>query len=163
MASNYGRNFGFRRSAETMSRHEGRQRVPAQGEFKQGMAVTFDTENPGYIKLAEANAPVVAGLTGLLVQEDAWDYVGMQPDLSKVHNNRLCTLWFGAGVKVWYRNKGAELVDFATPPALGDFLGVSAPGKLGVVATAGTAQPDDALMVVTLTNGTDYLEAVLLK
>ena len=165
MASNYGRNFGFRRSDETMSRHEGRQRVPATGVFKQGMAVTFDAANPGYIKLAENGKPVVAGMTGLLVQEDAWDVVpGVQTDLSKVHNNRLCTIWFGSGVKVWFRNTGTDdLIDFTTVPAIGDFLGVSAPGKLGVVATNGQTQPQHALAVVTTTNGTDYLEAVLLK
>ena len=176
MASNYGRNFGFRRSDESMAIREGRQKVPATGTYRQGQPVSLDEANPGWIRLTEAADTPVTGWTGLLVQEDAWDRSIYQStiletgDLGGVINNRLATIWSGNGTKVWFKNtaaqvradgrsiEAAELVDFSGGIAVGDYLGVSTPGKWGVVADETTAQ-----MRVTLTNGTDYLEAVLLK
>lgn len=176
MASNYGRNFGFRRSDESMAIREGRQKVPAAGTYRQGQPISIDEANPGWIRHTEAADAPVTGWTGLLVQEDAWDRSIYQSsiletgDLGGVINNRLCTIWSGNGTKVWFKNTGAqlradgrsieaaELVDFTGGIAVGDYLGVSVPGKWGVVSDETTAQ-----MRVTLTNGTDYLEAVLLK
>ena len=161
-----------------MAIREGRQKVPANpvGGFRQGMGVVIDAANPGFIKLLEPGDPTITGYSGLLVQEEAWDVsiygtsISDSFGLGSVHNNRLCTVWSGNGTKVWFKNTPAqvrvdgrsidavELVDFGTPPAIGDYLGVTAPGVWGVVA-----DPAEAQMVVTLSNGTDYLEAVLIK
>jgi hypothetical protein len=175
MASNYGLNFGFRRSDEHMrSGTEGRLRVPAAGAFKQGDFVTFDPANPGYITKAAANTPIAPGYSGFLIQEDAWDIpingnqVVMTYDLDVVHNSSLCAIWTGAGLKVWFRNtpsaanRGQRARDAVTKVtvaglAIGDLL---AWDGAKYVETATEAQ---AVARVTLTNASDYVEAVLLK
>src|SRR5215212_7774430 len=151
MASDYGLNFGFRRSDESMRLGtEGRLKVPATGTYRQGDLVTFDPANPGFIKKAAANTPVEPGFTGLLIQEDAWDIPvnGNQVlntyDLDVVHNDALCAIWTGAGLKVWMKNtpattnRGQRARDAVTkftmgvtatgppataPLAIGDYLG----------------------------------------
>ena len=70
-ASNYGNNFGFRRSADLEI--EGRQKVPATGTFRQGTLVQIDPAAPGYLKACAAGAVGKGGYIGLLIQEDAWD------------------------------------------------------------------------------------------
>ncbi len=180
MASDYGFNFGFRRSDESMrTGTEGRQRVPAFANnaattFKQGDLVTLDPANPGYIMKAPANAPVRPGFTGLLIQEDAWDIpingnqVVETVDLDVVHNEALCAIWTGAGLKIWLRNTPAKTARGQRPRpaitkvtvaglAIGDFL---AWDGAKYIETATEAQ---AVAQVTLTNGVDYVEAVVLK
>ena len=182
MASNYGLHFGFRRSDETMAIREGRQKVPAAGTFLQGQPVTFDEANPGFVRATAPGEPAVTGWTGMLIQEEAWDRSIYQStiletsDLSTVINGRLCTIWSGNGTKVWMKNTEAVtradgrvvpaggVADFdAAPVEVGSYLGAVAGGKWGVVGPANGPAPEDAQMRVTLTNGTDYLEAVLLK
>lgn len=175
MASDYGLNFGFRRSDESMrSGTEGRLKVPATGTFHQGDLVTFDPANPGFMKLAAANAPIEPGFTGLLIQEDAWlvdvhaNQVFTSQDLDVVHNAALAAIWTGAGLKVWLRNTAAKAVAgqrartavtkvTATGLAIGDLL---AWDGAKYVETADAAA---AVARVTLTNGADYVEAVLVK
>ena len=113
MASNYGNGFGFRRSY--LGVQEGRQKVPATGTFKQGDVVTLDPANPGFIKLAPANAPVSPGVTGLLVQEDSFlpgyfenPIHGTNDFEGQVYNGRQCAIWTGDNLKVWYRNVPAK-------------------------------------------------------
>ena len=183
MASNYGLHFGFRRSDESMAIREGRQKVPAAGTFVQGQPVTFDEANPGFVRATAAGDPAITGYTGLLVQEEAWDRSIYQTsiletgDLGLALNSRLCTIWSGNGTKVWFKNTeevvradgrtipAGGVVDFGDPGDLvvGAWLGPVAGGKWGVVGGAGDPAPDDAQLKVTLTNGTDYLEAVLIK
>lgn len=175
MASDYGLNFGFRRSDESMrSGTEGRLKVPAAGDFNQGDLVTFDPANPGFIKKADAGTPVEPGFTGLLIQEEGWDAsiyevpVGDSFMRGKVRNGRLCAIWTGAGLKVWIKNTGAQnradgrqiaarerLTAAAVALPIGGYLGWD-----GTRFTAATGA-DDAVARVTLTNGTDYVEAVL--
>lgn len=171
MASDYGRNFGFRRSDETMAIREGRQKVPAAGVFTQGECVVIDPANPGFLKRGGANEPAVPGFSGMLVQEEIWDrsVYGRQVldsfALGEVLNNRLCTIWSGAGTKVWFRNTVAQnrvdgraitaggLLDAPEGMTAGEFLGWTGT-KWGVVADKA-----DAHFVITLSNGLDYVEA----
>jgi hypothetical protein len=175
MASDYGRNFGFRRSDETMAIREGRQKVPATGTFKQGECVVIDPANPGFLKRGVANQPAIAGFSGMLVQEEVWDrsHYGRQVldsfALDEVLNNRLATIWSGAGTKVWFRNTAlqqrvdgrviaaAGLLVSPTTIAAGDFLGWDGT-KWAEVASDALAH-----FVVTLSNGLDYVEATRLR
>lgn len=176
MASDYGLNFGFRRSDESMrSGTEGRQKVPATGTFYQGSLVTFDAANPGFIKQAPANSAIEPGFTGLLIQEDAWDRglhdnpVVSTQDLSAVLNNRLCAIWTGAGLKIWLKNTAARNVPGQRPVdaftivdatvGIGDLLGWDGTKYVAVDGTTVT----EAVARVTLSNGVDYVEAVLVK
>lgn len=180
MASDYGRNFGFRRSDETMAIREGRQKVPAAGVFKQGECVVIDPANPGFLKRGVAGQVAIAGFSGMLVQEEIWDrsVYGRQTldsfALDEVLNNRLATIWSGAGTKVWFRNTVAQarvdgrqitagglLISPATIAA-GDFLGWDGTGWAEVAAAAGGGAPATAHFVVTLSNGLDYVEATRL-
>jgi hypothetical protein len=177
MASDYGLNFGFRRSDESMrSGTEGRLKVPAAGTFYQGDLVTFDPANPGFIRKAPAGSAIDPGFTGLLIQEEGWDasiYEAGPGDSftrGRVRNGRLCAIWTGAGLKVWLKNTAAQnRADGRAIPqrqvleasAVGQPIG----GLLGwdgdsYVASAGAG---DAVARVTLTNGVDYVEAVLQK
>jgi hypothetical protein len=175
MASDYGLNFGFRRSDESMAIREGRLKVPAAGVFKQGECVVFDPANPGFLKRGAANEKAVAGYSGMLIQEEIWDrsIYGRQVldsfGLDEVLNNRLATVWSGAGTKVWFKNSlgqtrvdgrvvaAAGLLADPTTLAIGNYLGWNGT-KYAEVADETTAH-----FVITLANGVDYAEAVRLK
>lgn len=177
MASDYGLNFGFRRSDEhLLSGREGRQKVPATGTYKQGDFVTLDPANPGYIMKAAANTPIEPGYSGFLIQEDAWDH-GIHDNqvmnshyLADVKNARLCAIWTGAGAKVWMRNTDettkiggltwpavSRFTMGGTPLAIGDYLGWTGTtyAKVGSAATA--------VARITLSDGLKYIEAVWLR
>lgn len=176
MASDYGLNFGFRRSDETMLVREGRLKVPATGTFRLGSLVEFDPAAAGYLKVAPASAVGEGGTVGLLVQEEVWDRSIYAPHtidsyyLGIARNNRLGVIAAGAGAKVWFKNTAAQtradgrvisavsMVDFTTPPAVGDYLTWS--GTQFAKSGTGFA---DSMLRVTLTNGVDYLEAVLTR
>lgn len=174
MASDYGLNFGFRRSDETMAIREGRLKVPATGTFRQGECVAFDPANPGFLKRAAADEPAVPGWSGMLIQEEVWDrsIYGRQVldsfALDEVLNNRLATIWSGAGTKVWFKNTPAQtradgrviaaggLLADPTTLAVGDYLGWNG------TAYAEALDATTAHFRVTLANGVDYAEAVRL-
>lgn len=178
MASDYGLNFGFRRSDESMrSGTEGRLKVPAAGTFYQGDLVTFDPANPGFIRKAPAGTAIDPGFTGLLIQEEGWDapiYEAGPGDSftrGRVRNGRLCAIWTGAGLKVWLKNTTAQnradgraiaqrtvLAATALTAVIGDLLAWD-----GTAYTAAAVGGADAVARVTLTNGVDYVEAVLQK
>lgn len=178
MASDYGLNFGFRRSDETMrSGNEGRLKVPAAGTFHQGDVVTFDPANPGFIRMAPADSPIEPGFTGLLIQEEGWDtsiYQAAPGDSfgrGMAKNGRLASIWTGAGLKVWLKNTAGQnradgriiaardVVDPAAMAglAIGDLL------RWDSTRFAAGGTDANAFARVTLTNGVDYVEAVLLK
>lgn len=115
MASNYGLNFGFRVSDESYRRSNGRVKTPATGSpLLLGTAVEVDPANPGYLRVAAANAKPRTYTCGLLVQEEVWDrtvYEGQMVDsflLGIAKLNRLSVITNGAGTKVWMRNSGAQ-------------------------------------------------------
>jgi hypothetical protein len=111
MASDYGLNFGFRRSDESMAIAEGRFKTPAGGSaLKLGTAVEIDAATPGYVKTSATATTPVGGIHGLLVQEDShlFDYYARDwkdtADLGLAVKNTLCIIRGGAGTKVWLRN-----------------------------------------------------------
>lgn len=174
MASDYGLNFGFRRSDESMATREGRFKTPATGDMLRiGTAVELDPANPGYLKQCDAGADPVSGLRGLLVQEeshlgsvfDASPYLGHDSyDLGLAKKDQLSVMWAGVGTKVWFRNTDAynrgsrsrDAVEMVTETglAIGDSIGWD--GTKWVEA----ATPADAWATVTAVS-TDYVEAVL--
>lgn len=176
MASDYGLNFGFRRSDESVAVREGRYKTPATGSaLLLGTVVTIDNSNPGYLKQAGASAPVLPGVTGILVQEEIWDrsiYDAQRVDsfgLGIAKPNRLAAIWTGAGVKFWLKNTGASdradgrhinAVTLFTATSVAAGHGLAWDGTYWVNVTS----PTDATAIATVlsydsTNG--YLEAVL--
>jgi len=115
MASDYGLNFGFRRSDESLRLSEGRFKTPDTGSaLKLGTAVEIDPAAPGFLKQSATNAIPVPGKSGLLLQEenhlrgtyDSWGYDSFDMGLAKL--NTLSVITSGAGVKVWYKNTASE-------------------------------------------------------
>jgi len=174
MASDYGLNFGFRRSDESMAVREGRLRVPAAGTFRQGSLVQFDPAAPGYLKACAAGAVGDGSTVGLLVQEESWNISIYQTShidsfaLGATKPNALAAIWSGSGVKVWFKNSAAstradgrataavQIVDL-TGVAILDYLTWN-----GTYYVKGTG-PTDSMLRVTAVSGTDYCEAVLVR
>lgn len=172
MASDYGLNFGFRRSDETLSTREGRFKTPADADLRVGTAVEIDPANAGYMKQADANAAPTTGLSGLLVQEE--DHVfglfdtPVHDSLSRgmAKRDKYSIIWSGQGVKVWFRNtdeysrggRNADAVEMVTLAdlAVGDSLGWD--GSKWVESDGGATVPD--WLTVTAV-GSDSVEAVL--
>lgn len=174
MASDYGLNFGFRRSDETMATREGRFKTPATGTpLLMGTAVEIDPATPGYLKQSAANAQPVSGLRGLLVQEEShifglFDVPGHDSiDLGTAKLDQLSVMWAGIGTKVWFKNTAAysrgtrskaavSMVDL-TGVAVGDSLGWNGTKWVKVDGTTVTG----AWLTVTNVVSTDYCEAVV--
>lgn len=176
MASDYGLNFGFRRSDESVINRDGRNKVPTTGTFRLGSLVSLDPASPGYLKVAAANEVGEGGTVGLLVQEEIWDrslYAPQRIDsfyYGVARNNRLGVVISGPGGKVWFKNTAAQaradgrtiaavtMVDLTTgTPAVKDYLAWD-----GTKFVKGTGV-SDSMLRITLTNGTDYCEAVLTR
>jgi hypothetical protein len=178
MASDYGLNFGFRRSDESVRVSEGRFRTPITGSaLLIGTAVQIDPANPGFLVACAANAPIVPGAAGILVQEEQmFGSVYSQPpalfdsfSLGVAKKNTLSVLSTGAGTKVWLKNSTAQTradgrsisavtICDLTGAALGDTLGWD--GAKWVKTTTASA----AWMTVTsISTTTGYVEGVLLK
>lgn len=178
MASDYGLNFGFRRSDESVRVSEGRFKTPVAGSaLLIGTAVQVDPASAGYMKACAASAPIVPGFAGLLVQEDAhWASIYGQAidtydstNLGVAKKNQLSIITTGAGTKVWFQNTAgstradgrvisAVTIATLTGVALGDNLGWN--GTLWIK----TAVAAEAWMTVTAVNITSgYVEGVLLK
>lgn len=126
MASSYGNNFGFRRSDEHMrSGTEGRFKVAKEGTFYQGDLVEIDPTEEGYIKKSAANAPLIPGVRGLLIQENSHiRAIGARTrhevDDAAVDNDQLCAIWTGAGIKVWVKNTDARTIVTTSDLAVGE-------------------------------------------
>lgn len=173
MASDYGLNFGFRRSDESMATREGRYKTPATGTaLRMGTAVEIDGATPGYMKQSAANAAPVTGLRGLLVQEEShifgvFDVLGHDSyDLGVAKLDQLSVIWAGVGTKVWFKNTPAYSRGARSKPAVTmvDLTGVAVGDSLGWdgakwVKADGTTVPK--WLTVTVVSGTDYCEAVV--
>ena len=143
MASDYGLNFGFRRSDESNATREGRYKTPASGSaLLIGAAVQIDPAAPGYLKKCAADADPVTGLTGLLVQEEShlqgifgtpgYGLGHDSIDLGTALLDQLSTMWGGPS-KIWLKNtaaysrgsrsKGAVTIWTPGSVAVGDQLG----------------------------------------
>lgn len=169
MASDYGLNFGFRRSDESMATREGRFKTPAGGNaLRIGTAVEIDPATPGYLKKAASGKPVT-GIKGLLVQEEShipglFDVPGHDSyDLGIAKLDQLSTMWAGVGTKVWFRNTAAYSrgTRSRTAVQMVDLSGVSVGDGLTWDGTKWVkAGADDAWLHVTAVS-TDYCEAVV--
>lgn len=140
MASDYGLNFGFRRSDESSAVREGRLKTPVAGTFLLGSLVKFDDASVGYLKAAASGDTGEGATVGLLVQEEVWDrsiYETRILDsfaLGVALPNRPSVIVAGAGTKVWFQNTLATtradgratvavtMVDFTSTPVLMGYL-----------------------------------------
>ncbi len=178
MASDYGLNFGFRRSDESYRSSEGRFRTPATGAaLLIGTAVQIDSANPGFMKVCAANAPIVPGVAGLLVQEDAHiASIYGQPvstydsfNLGLAKKNTLAIISTGAGVKVWFKNTAAQnRIDLRQTPAvtMATLTGVALGDTLGWDGSKWVKTTDANAAWMTVTDvrvSAGYVEGVLLK
>ena len=175
MASDYGLNFGFRRSDEALSVREGRFKTPAGGNaLLQGSAIEINPAIAGEYKQCATDAPPKPGLRGLLVQED--DHLGSvfnavpllgksSSDRGKAKTGTRSVMWHGSGVKVWLKNTAAKTVGGRTTPAVTvvDLTGVAVGDVLGWDGSkwAKPASAANGWMTVTHLSGTNYCEAVL--
>ncbi len=177
MASNYGLNFGFRRSDESVrSVAEGRFKTPASGSaLLLGTAVQIDSASAGYLKACAAQAALVPGFSGVLLQEEIMFRSIYEQDLvdsfglGVAKKDRLSVITSGAGTKVWLQNTGAQTradgrsisavnIWVTTGVAVGDYLGWNG------TAWAKTTVAAEQWMVVTAVNtSAGYVEAVLVK
>ena len=176
MASDYGRNFGFRRSDETVRVSEGRFKTPATGSaLLLGTAVSIDPATPGYLKACAANDPLVTGYSGLLLREEIHlpsiyqSSILDSYDIGVAKKDRLSVVTSGPGTKVWFQNTSSQTradgrsiagvsIVVTASTAVGDFLGWNG------TAWAKTVTAVQQWMVVTAINATTgYVEAVLIK
>jgi hypothetical protein len=177
--SDYGLNFGFLRSDESSrSAAEGRFKTPVGSSLLLGTMVEIDPASPGYLKQSAADAEVVTGYCGLLLQELEWDRsiyeseAGLVDTLMKgvAKANRLAVITSGAGTKVWFKNTSSvtradgrvvagRTMATLTGVAVGDQLGWD--GSKWVEVNGTTI--NNAVMKVTAIDATKGLvEAVLL-
>jgi hypothetical protein len=176
MASDYGINFGFRRSDESVRVSEGRFRTPTTGAaLLIGTAVQVDPANPGYLKACASAAALVPGYAGVLVQEEV--HLRSFYDLDVIDSNSLgvarkgllSVITTGAGTKVWFKNSTTRtLLDGRVLPTVNIFnaTNVNVGSNLGWNGTqwAVAAGAADAWFTVTVVNNAaGYCEAVLLK
>lgn len=178
MASEYGLNFGFRRSDESVRVSEGRFRTPTTGaNLLIGTAVEINPANPGFLMASAANAALVPGVAGLLVQEEEhlrgiYETPSVFMDsfsYGVAKKNTLSVITTGAGTKVWFKNStsatradGRSTTGVTLLVATGLVLG----SKLGWNGTAWAATTTEAAqwMTVTAVDVTGgYCEAVLLR
>lgn len=179
MASNYGLNFGFRRSEEGMRTSEGRLKTPVAGTFRIGSLVAFDPASIGYLKAAAANQVGEGASVGLLLQEEVWNQSIYGPDarhldsfaLGLAFNNRQSVITSGAGTKIWLQNTAAQtradgrviaavsMVDLVTgAPAVMDYLAWN-----GTTFVKGTGVVDSMLRLTAVDSVNGYCEAVLTR
>lgn len=169
--SDYGLNFGFRRDEPSVK--EGRQKVPAAGEFYIGDLVTHDTANPGFLKKAPENARFEGGYTGLLIQEEGWTESYFNAPIvdsfgrGRALNGKPTAIYTGQGLKVWLKNTtggtrsdgrevtGRTVVDLTSVVA-GDLLKWT-----GTAWTRTTTDSQGALRVTIVDAAKGYVEAVV--
>lgn len=176
MASDYGLNFGFRTSDESVRIANGNYRTPASGSVLLcGTLVEIDPASAGYLKQAASAAHPRPGTCGLLLQEEIWDRSTYEQsvvdsfDLGKCKKNRLSVLTNGAGVKVWFKNTASQTrADGRVIDAVTMFLATSMAVGRGV-AWDGTKYIDvaDPLAVTSIGEitqiSTGYIEVLLNK
>jgi hypothetical protein len=116
MASDYGLNFGFLRSDESLRGTEGRFKTPVGSSLLIGSVVEINPASAGYLKQSATSAVPKAGFCGLLVQELDFDRSIYESDVSLLDSfqlgvakaNRLSVLTWGAGVKIWLKNTAGQ-------------------------------------------------------
>lgn len=176
MASDYGLNFGFRRSDEGVRFSEGRFKTPASGSaLLLGTAVKIDTSSTGYLVACSANDVLTSGFSGVLLQEEIHLPSIYSPqildsfDIGVAKLNRLSVMTSGPGTKVWLRNTASQTrVDgrvisavniwVTTGVGVGDFLGWN-----GTAWAKNTTAAQQWMVVTNLNASAGYCEAVLVR
>jgi hypothetical protein len=177
--SDYGLNFGFLRSDESSrSAAEGRFKTPVGSSLLLGTMVEIDPASPGYMKPSAANAAIVTGYAGLLLQELEWyrsiytSEAGLMDSFQKgiAKANNLAVITSGGGTKVWFKNTpGSTRADGRVIPArtmvtalsglvVGDVLGWD-----GTAWAKGSVTVTNTPMKVTAINTTKNLVEVVLN
>lgn len=176
--SDYGYNFGFRRSSDTNRITESRQRTPVGSSLLLGTMVEIDFANPGFLKQSANNAKLVSGVSGLLLQELEWLRTIYQSPANLVDSfmkgvakpAQLAIITSGDGIKFWVKNTpGATRTDgrvitarTIVSPSIkaGDSVGWDGTQWVplspevnidGTLTTALTAVPTTSLAVTALT------------
>jgi len=114
MASDYGLNFGFRRSDESGRHSEGRFKTPVGSALLLGTAVEIDPASAGYLKQSATNATPVPGKSGLLLNEEnflrgTYDVMGYDSfDMGTAPADSLSVITYGTGTKVWFKNTAGQ-------------------------------------------------------
>jgi hypothetical protein len=177
MASDYGLNFGFRRSDESVAVREGRLKTPLTGTFRIGSLVMFDPASIGFLKAGTSGVIGEGATVGLLVQEEIWNrsiYETNHLDsfgLGLAYNNRPSVIVAGAGTKVWFKNTASStrgdgrviaavtMVDLTTgTPAVLDYLTWN-----GTTFAKGTGASDSMLRLTAIDASAGTCEAVLIR
>lgn len=111
MASDYGYNFGFRRSDSEIRTAEGGYKTPASGTLLIGTAVEIDfAAADNRLKQSAAQASLRHGVSGVLLQElqqfpSIYDpQVIDSTALGVAKPNQLSVITSGTGMKVWFKN-----------------------------------------------------------
>lgn len=174
MASDYGLNFGFLRSDESLRGTEGRFKTPVGSSLLIGSVVEIDPASAGYLKQSATSAVLKAGYCGLLVQELDWDRSIYESgadmldsfQLGVAKANRLSVLTWGAGVKVWLKNTaGSTRADGRVISARTMWSGATAVGDTlywdGTKFAKVTAAQPVVATVTAINTSTGLVEAVL--
>lgn len=179
MASDYGRNFGFRRSDESMRVSEGRFRTPAADPvLLMGTAVEIDptdTDNE-HLRVAAADAAPRTGICGLLLQEENHIFsiydsqIVDSYDQGRAKKDTLSVITNGPGTKVWFKNTGSESrLDGRSIAAVTmvDLTGVTVGDELGWDGTKwvkvdGTTITNAFMEVTKVDTAAGFCEATLL-
>lgn len=184
MASDYGLNFGFRRSDESYRIAEGRFRTPTgeDGIMLLGTCVEIDptedktAQGEGILRQAAADAEARPGICGLLVQEEIMIrslYEHDQVDSFQINQSKANTqsvITNGAGVKVWFQNTAQQnRADGRVVAAVDivDVTGLSVGDQLGWdgsqwAAVDGAAINNAFMEVTEVDEANGYVEATLL-
>lgn len=178
MASDYGLNFGFRRSDESNATREGRFKTPTTPALLIGTAVELNPASAGYLKQSANAAVPLTGVHGLLVQEEshiqgsifASRGVGLEGhdsiDLGTAKVDQLSVMWGGPS-KVWLKNTLAYSRAGRTKSAITMFTaaGVAVGDGLGWDGSKWVENSTQTWMRVTYVDltvtGAEYCEAVL--
>lgn len=191
MASDYGLNFGFRRSDESLRIAEGRFKTPtgAAGEMLLGTCVEIDPtadEGPlgsGRLRQAAANAAARPGICGLFLQEEIMFRSIYEHDMTDSFQigtskpDKLSVITNGPGVKVWFQNTPQQnRADGRVVPAVTIVAGVGAltvGTQLGWDGAAWAALNSDGAVgpiidnahmeVVYVDAANEFVEATLLR
>lgn len=174
--TNYGLNFGFRRSGGDSATREGKYKVPADLlDLRQGEVVEIDTTKPGFIKRAASNVALREGWSGLVIQEEGWleSYFAAPQrtthDMGFVRPGLRCAIWTGKGLLIWLKNtpavtRAGRAIPARTVVATGLVVGDNVVWDGTKFAKApGTGSPNiiGRVTQVAGTAGAEYAEIVL--